>query len=105
MRRTALAFAAAGVCAGPAAQSPPVVPIPSVEVIGTTPLPGLGAPLADVAGNVQVFTGREIARQRPASVADFLDANPSSVNLNTATGNPFQSDVNFRGFVASPLLG
>ena len=105
MRRAALMFAATTACAGAAAQAPPVTPIPSVEVIGTTPLPGLAAPLTDVPGNVQVFSGREIERQRPAGIADFLDANGSSVNLNTATGNPFQPDVNFRGFTASPLLG
>ena len=105
MRRAALAFAAAAACAGATAQEPPVIRIPGVEVIATTPLPGLGSPIGDVAGNVQVFTGREIARQRPANIADFLEANPSSVSVNAATGNPFQSDVNFRGFTASPLLG
>ena len=104
MRRAVLVCAAlAG--AGAEAQSPPILPIPGVEVIGTTPLPGLGTPLRDVPGNVQVFDGREIARQRPASIADFLDANANGVNLNTATGNPFQADLNFRGFTASPLLG
>ena len=29
----------------------------------------------------------------------------ASVNLNEAQANPFQPDVQFRGFVASPLLG
>jgi len=105
MRRAVLAFAATAACAGAAAQEPPVIRIPGVEVIATTPLPGLGSPIADVAGNVQVFTGREIAHQRPANIADFLEANPSSVSVNAATGNPFQSDVSFRGFTASPLLG
>jgi iron complex outermembrane recepter protein len=105
MRRAALAVAATLTVAAAAAQAPPFVPLPGVDVIGTTPLPGLGAPAAEVPGNVQVFSGREVGRQRPLTVADFLDANPSSVNLNTATGNPFQPDVNFRGFTASPLLG
>jgi len=91
---------------GTASPEPRVVGVlPSVEVIGTTPLPGLGTPLAEVPGNVQVFTGRDIDRQRATNLADFLDANPSSVNINSATGSPFQSDVNFRGFTASPLLG
>src|SRR5512140_965751 len=109
MRPSVLALAAAavsvGAAAGAAAQPTPVMRLPDVEVVGTVPLPGLGTPLADVAGNVQVFTGPEIARQRPAGIADFLEANPSSVNVNSTTGNPFQSDVSFRGFTASPLLG
>ncbi len=104
MRGAAVAVLALTVVAA-AAQTPPAVPLPGVEVVATTPLPGLGAPLSEVPGNVQVFGGREIGRQRPATVADFLDANASSVNLNTATGNPFQPDLNFRGFTASPLLG
>jgi len=104
MRRAVLLCATLA-ATGAGAQSPPIVPLPGVEVVATTPLPGLGTPLRDVPGNVQVFSGREIARQRPASIADFLDANASSVNLNTATGNPFQADLNFRGFTASPLLG
>ena len=29
----------------------------------------------------------------------------ASVNLNETQANPFQPDVQFRGFVASPLLG
>ncbi len=104
LRHAALVVAALS-AAGAGAQTPAILPIPAVEVIATTPLPGLGAPLRDVPGNVQLFNGREIARQRPAGIADFLDANAGSVNLNTATGNPFQADLSFRGFTASPLLG
>ena len=87
------------------AQGVAVVPLPSIEVVGTTPLPGLPAPLKDVAGNVQTFGAADFMRQRPAHLADFLEMNPSSVSINTASGNPFQADVSFRGFVASPLLG
>lgn len=103
----ALAVHDAGAQAGGAGPPEPRVVgvMPSIEVVGTTPLPGFGTPLAEVPGNVQVFTGRDIARQRATNLAEFLDANPSSVNVNSATGNPFQSDVNFRGFTASPLLG
>src|SRR5205085_1713534 len=36
---------------------------------------------------------------------DFLDRRAASVNVNAAQGNPFQADVQFRGFAASPLLG
>ncbi len=73
--------------------------------MGTTPLPGLGTPLAEVAANVQAFGGGELARQRPSSVASFLERNAASVAINSAQGNPFQPDVSYRGFTASPLLG
>jgi outer membrane receptor protein involved in Fe transport len=76
-----------------------------VDVIGTTPLPGLGTPLKDVPANVQVFGSKDLARQRPGSLSGFLENNPTSVTVNAAQGNPYQNDISFRGFTASPLLG
>ncbi len=75
----------------------------SVEVIGTTPLPGLGTPLKDVPANVQVYGSKELGKQRPGSLAEFLEINPTSVTVNAAQGNPYQPDISFRGFTASPL--
>ena len=79
--------------------------LPTVEVVGTTPLPGLGSPLRDVPANVQVFGNRAIANQRPPTLTQFLDQNANSVNAASGQGNPFQQSLNFRGFAASPLLG
>jgi outer membrane receptor protein involved in Fe transport len=76
-----------------------------VEVIGTTPLPGLGTPLKNVPANVQVFGSKDLARQRPVGLSGFLENNPTSVTVNAAQGNPYQNDISFRGFTASPLLG
>ncbi|HET9728999.1 MAG TPA: hypothetical protein VFR41_06230, partial [Acidimicrobiia bacterium] len=39
--------------------------LPSVEVVGTAPLPGLGTPLRDVPANVQLFGNRLFATTRP----------------------------------------
>jgi len=82
-----------------------VFELPSVEVVGTTPLPGLGSSLRDVPANVQVFGNRSIANQRPPTLTQFLDQNANSVNAASGQGNPFQQSLNFRGFAASPLLG
>jgi iron complex outermembrane recepter protein len=79
--------------------------LPRVEVIGTTPLPGLGTALRDVPANVQVFRGSELAKQRQGNLAEFLENNPTSVTVNAAQGNPYQLDISFRGFTASPLIG
>jgi outer membrane receptor protein involved in Fe transport len=95
---TALAQIASAQDQGPAR-------LPPIEVIGTTPLPATGRPLTAVPGNVQSFTGRDLGRQRPADLADFLDANANSVTVSSPSGNSFQNDVAFRGFTASPLLG
>jgi iron complex outermembrane recepter protein len=82
-----------------------VLELPIMEVIGTTPLPGIGTPLRDVPANVQVFTGKELGKQKHTDISEFLEQNPTSVTVNAGQGNPFQVDVNFRGFTASPLLG
>ena len=74
-----------------------------IEVIGTTPLPGLGLPLSQVPANVQVFSpGRH---ERSAPLPDFLDRNAVGANASSGQGNAFQPDFAYRGFTASPLLG
>src|SRR6185437_15171280 len=78
---------------------------PVVEVIGTSPLPGLGTDKKDVPGNVQVYSSSDLSGQRQSNTTDFLEQNATSVTANAAQGNPFQPDVSFRGFTASPLLG
>ncbi|HEY3784315.1 MAG TPA: TonB-dependent receptor [Steroidobacteraceae bacterium] len=79
--------------------------MPTVVVIGTTPLPGLGTPIQDVPANVQVYTSKDITHQGQANLTDFIEQNAGSISANAAQGNPFQPDINFRGFTASPLLG
>lgn len=79
--------------------------LPTVEIVGTTPLPGLGTPTRDVPANVQIYTSKDLAGQRQTNVTDYLEQNPTGIATNAAQGNPFQPDINFRGFSASPLLG
>ncbi len=78
---------------------------PTVEVIGTTPIMGIGVPVNRVPANVQVTTGPDIQRQKTLDLSEYLDNNLGSVTLNHGQNNPFQPDVNFRGLAASPLLG
>jgi iron complex outermembrane recepter protein len=79
--------------------------MPTVEIVGTTPLPGLGTPTRDVPANVQIYTSGDLSGQRQTNVTDYLEQNPTSITANAAQGNPFQPDISFRGFSASPLLG
>ena len=104
MRRLLLLLA--GTVTSAAAQTPaPVVPLSPIEVVGTTPLPGLGTPIDQVPSNVQTFGARDLERQRTGGVAEFLNLNANSVSLNSPTGNSYQPDVSFRGFTASALIG
>jgi iron complex outermembrane recepter protein len=89
----------------PAANPAEALERPVVEVIGTSPLPGLGTDKKDVPGNVQVYSSSDLSGQRQSNTTDFLEQNATSITANAAQGNPFQPDVSFRGFTASPLLG
>ncbi len=76
-----------------------------IEVIGTTPLPGIGLPLNQIPANIQSVTGSQLNKLKSPDLSGALNQTVSSVNLNNSQGNPFQADANFRGFTASPVLG
>lgn len=102
---TLVATIALPVHAAPVDNPAEVFELPAVEVVGTTPLPGLGVALRDVPANVQMFGSRLLGRQRPTTLAQFLDANANSTSAAAGQGNPFQQSIDFRGFSASPILG
>ncbi len=77
----------------------------AIEVVGTTPLSSLGVPIEKIPSNVQTAKGQDIKDQHGLSLADYLNQNMAGVNINEAQNNPYQPDVNFRGFTASPLVG
>jgi SAM-dependent methyltransferase len=54
---------------------------------------------------VQTATAREIEASAAVNLADFLNRRIDGVYVNEVQGNPFQPDVNYRGYTASPLLG
>jgi iron complex outermembrane receptor protein len=75
-----------------------------IDVVGTTPL-GSTVDADRIAANVQTVTAEELRRQGALDLADFMKRNLSSVFVNDAQNNPLQPDVQYRGFVGSPLLG
>jgi len=77
----------------------------TVTVIGTTPLPGLGLPPEQIPAPVQSATSKDMQRQQTLDLADYLNNNFSGISINQSQDNPLQSDVNYHGFTASPLLG
>ncbi len=91
----------AGLAQNPAEQ----LETPSVRVIGVTPLPGFGIPAEQIPANVQAVTGAEISRRRSINLPEFMNQRLPGVNVNEMQGNPFQPDISYRGFAASPLLG
>jgi outer membrane receptor protein involved in Fe transport len=79
--------------------------LPAVIVIGTTPVPGIGTPLEQVPANVQVIHERDLREQPGPSIADHLGDARAGFAASRPGGNPYQPDISFRGFSASPLFG
>lgn len=69
------------------------------------PLPGLGLTKEQIPGNVQSISAKQIKESNALSIADLLNTQLQSVNVNDYQGNPFQMDVTYRGFTASPQIG
>jgi outer membrane receptor protein involved in Fe transport len=96
----------AGAADADATANPPVLQqLPQVLIIGTTPLEGFGVPLNEVPANVQTATGADLQREQSLDMVDYLNNNFSGVDVSESAGNPFQIDVYYHGFTASPLLG
>jgi len=75
-----------------------------VTVIATTPVGNTGIPVSKFAGNVQTLS-RDSLTTDTVNLVQRIDQSLGSVNVNDTQGNPFQVDLNYRGFTASPALG
>ncbi|SDK13567.1 Outer membrane receptor proteins, mostly Fe transport [Methylophilus rhizosphaerae] len=69
------------------------------------PLPGLGLTKEEIPGNVQSISAKEIKEAHSLSLADLMNRKLQSVTVNDYQGNPFQMDVQYRGFSAGPQIG
>ena len=105
-RRGALILAIAVAGGAQAADNPDTaLEAPAVNVIGTTPLSGIGTPIDAVPSNVQVVPERALRDRTVPGVVETFDADGTSFAVSQPEGNPYRPDVIFRGFTASPLLG
>ncbi|MDB5791685.1 MAG: TonB-dependent receptor [Massilia sp.] len=106
--RTRLACLVAAALLPPCAHAEPQFPegdIARVEVIGMAPLPGLGIERDLLPYPVQLVTSKALRKAGGDNLAEFMTRNLTGVNVNEVSGSPFQNDVTFRGFRASPVLG
>src|SRR5665213_415790 len=76
-----------------------------IDVVGATPLPGTNLPLDEIPAPVQTASARDLERSGALDLSDLLNQRLSGVHVNQNQENPFQPDVNYRGYTASPLLG
>ncbi|QDD13328.1 TonB-dependent receptor [Candidatus Methylopumilus rimovensis] len=77
----------------------------TINVYSATPLHSIGLPLNMIPANIQMATPKAINEQVGVSLADYMNNNMQSVTTTEMGGNPWQPEITFRGFSASPLLG
>jgi iron complex outermembrane receptor protein len=77
--------------------APPAAPAPPAD-------PGM-IDRDKVPSNTAVLTSADFEHDRSASFLEALSQNLPGVSLGNQSGNAFQRDLDFRGFVASPVPG
>ena len=70
-----------------------------------TPVAGVGIDVDKVPASVNAVGAAQIARTDSLNIADALQQHVPGLIVSDTTGNPFMPDVQFRGFVASPVAG
>jgi outer membrane receptor protein involved in Fe transport len=76
-----------------------------VDVVATTPLRGIDLPLNEIPSPIQTATAADMENSASLELSDFMNRRLNGVYVNEMQANPFQPDVNYRGYTASPLLG
>jgi outer membrane receptor protein involved in Fe transport len=77
----------------------------TVTVASVAPLPGTTVSKDDIPMNIQTAGGKEIDNSGALDLSDFMNRKLTGVYINNNQENPFQPDLNYRGYTASPLLG
>ncbi|HVJ51343.1 MAG TPA: TonB-dependent receptor [Aliidongia sp.] len=87
------------------AQSANDTPTEHIEVIGIAPLPGSSIDPDKLPSNSQTLGAKDLTREGEASLIRAANDSLGSVSINDDLNDPFQPDILYRGFVASPVLG
>ncbi len=119
MRRMCIAWGAWWCCALglwpslEAAADPPTVvaqgaastaPLATV-VVQATAIPGSAINVEDVPANVQMLSSSDLSLEGTPDLTQALETQLASINIDDNLDDPFQPDVLYRGFEASPVVG
>src|ERR1700760_3212833 len=79
--------------------------IPTVLIYPTSPLADGDVEADKVPAAVTVVDSNQIKTTGSLNISDALVKYVPGITINEVSGNPFQPDVQFRGFTASPVSG
>ena len=77
----------------------------TIDVVAASPIGAADAPLVDISVPVQTLTAGTIDNTNAIDLTDAMKRRLNGVYVNENQNNPFQPDVNYRGYTASPLVG
>jgi iron complex outermembrane recepter protein len=79
-------------------------PLPTVEVVATTPL-GTGTSVLNVPSETQTLTGEQIDNLNQQTLQDAFARSTPGVSVTDSQGSPLYESVDFRGESATPVPG
>lgn len=77
----------------------------SVTVVSRTPIGNADVTLDQIPVRVQTLTAQQIQNSNALDLTDAMKRRLNGVYINENQNNPFQPDVSYRGYTASPLVG
>ena len=83
----------------------PEVNLPTVNIIGSSPLLGSGLDRNKLPAATNVLNSGDVTRDGTPNAVRALDEQVGGVNLDSASGNPDQPTLLYHGFEVSPLQG
>ncbi|MGO9545547.1 MAG: TonB-dependent receptor [Rhodomicrobium sp.] len=104
-RRPAAAARAPAAAPAPAEAAAETPSENAEQTVAMSPVRGSEIPLDKVPGAVSIVTSGEIARSGSPAIEDALQQNVPGVIISDVNGNPFSTDVQYRGYTASPVEG
>jgi outer membrane receptor protein involved in Fe transport len=101
----AVSASAAFTLSAGAQQFSPSQPAETVVVTAVSPIVGTDVDTSDIPAALNGVSANDIARENSQNITDTLLQRIPSVTISSETGNDYEPDVQFRGYVATPLSG
>ncbi|MGA2056809.1 MAG: TonB-dependent receptor [Bradyrhizobium sp.] len=81
--------------------------VTTLRVYPTTPVatPSTALAVDKIPSSINFVNTPDIQRTNSLNIMDALQQNVAGINISNVAGNEFQSNLEFRGFVASPVSG
>lgn len=105
MRGSQISFVALLAAAAPIFEARAQETLPDIDIVATAPEAGAKIEKSKLPTNPITISRDDLDRDHAVMITDTLLRRNASVSSNEVAGNPFQPDISYRGFVASPVAG